>query len=398
MRSRKRYDRKRRKGAFVANQLNKLTRHFEGDAQIGGGNETLLSIGQMARLNAVSEKALRLYQAKGILEPAYTDEASGYRYYTLGQCATLDMICQLRCVGFSLEEIAETLKDSDVATLRDRVRDHVQQIKTQMHELAQAHQVGGDLLRSCEVYLDKSPCNQLMLESMPERRVLEFPLSRVETSEPEGDGAHAMGAWELNLRFVKREIVERELPLSLFRNVGCIIARNDLLAGCIRYDRAFVFVTPAFGEDVFREAKRIPAQTCLCEYIDGVFTNDGRARDSGTRPYAGGMREARHGAGGRLPWRDHRRQPGVSVRGARDALQDVPAGAPQEPTNLADARAARRHGQLARPARRRDRSGESLPRRQREESLRDVGDKSSPNERGLPRPQFGLPGNPLFSL
>lgn len=280
MRGRKRYDRKRGKGTFVANQLNKLTRHFEGDAQIGGGNETLLSIGQMARLNAVSEKALRLYQAKGILEPAYTDEASGYRYYTLGQCATLDMICQLRCVGFSLEEIAETLKDSDVTTLRDRVRDHVQQIETQMHELAQAHQVGGDLLRSCEVYLDKPPCNQLMLESMPERRVLEFPLSRVETSEPEGDGAHAMGAWELNLRFVKREIVERELPLSLFRNVGCIIARDDLLAGCIRYDRAFVFVTPAFGEDVFREAKRIPAQTCLCEYIDGVFTNDGRERET----------------------------------------------------------------------------------------------------------------------
>ena len=264
----------------MANQLNKLTRHFEGDAQIGGSNETLLSIGQMARLNAVSEKALRLYQAKGILEPVYTDKVSGYRYYTLGQCATLDMICQLRCVGFSLEEIAETLKEGDVAALRDHVRDHVRQIETQMHELAQAHQVGGDLLRSCEVYLDKPPCNQLMLESMPERRVLEFPLSRVETSEPEGDGAHAMGAWELNLRFVKREIVERELPLSLFRNVGCIIARDDLLAGRIRYDRAFVFVTPAFGEDVFRKAKRIPAQTCLCEYIDGVFTNDGRERET----------------------------------------------------------------------------------------------------------------------
>ena len=132
------YDRTRRKGAFVASQLNKLTRHFEGDAQIGGSNETLLSIGQMARLNAVSEKALRLYQTKGILDPAYTDETSGYRYYTLGQCATLDMICQLRCVGFSLDEIAETLKDSDVATLRNRVRDHVRQIETQMHELAQA--------------------------------------------------------------------------------------------------------------------------------------------------------------------------------------------------------------------------------------------------------------------
>ena len=42
--------------------------------------------------------------------PARTDEATGYRYYTLGQCATLDMICQLRCVGFTLEQIAEVLE------------------------------------------------------------------------------------------------------------------------------------------------------------------------------------------------------------------------------------------------------------------------------------------------
>ena len=71
-------------------------------------------------------------------------------------------------------------------TLIDAVGSHG--VGNLIEELAQAHQVGGDLLRSCEVYLDKPPCNQLMLESMPERRVLEFPLSRVETSEPEGDG------------------------------------------------------------------------------------------------------------------------------------------------------------------------------------------------------------------
>lgn len=261
-------------------QANRLTRHFEGEARVGGESETLLSIGQMARLNAVSEKALRLYQAKGILEPARTDEATGYRYYTLGQCATLDMIQQLRCVGFSLEQIGEVLAAGDVTSLRDRVREHVEEVEQRMRELAQAHQIGADLLRSCEVYLDKPPCNELFLETVPERRVLEFPLTRVATSDPDNDGAGAMGTWELNLRFVKREIVERELPLSLFRNVGCVIPRAELLAGRIRYDRAFVFVTPAFGEEVWAGATRIPAQTCLCEYIDGVLTDDGRERET----------------------------------------------------------------------------------------------------------------------
>lgn len=264
----------------MTEQANRLSRRFEGQAHVGGGSETLLSIGQMARLNAVSEKALRIYQAKGLLEPAYTDEATGYRYYTLGQCSALDMICQLRCVGFSLEQIGEVLVAGDVAKLRERVREHVAEVERKMRELSQAHQVGGDLLRACEVYLDKPPCNRLMLETVPERRVLEFPLTRVETSDPDGDGTGALGTWELNLRFVKRQIVERDLPLSLFRNVGCVISRDDLLAGRIRYDRAFVFVTPAFGEEVYGQATPVPAQACLCEYIDGVLTNDGRERET----------------------------------------------------------------------------------------------------------------------
>ena len=264
----------------MAEQPNRLTRHFEGEARIGGSDETLLSIGQMARLNGVSEKALRLYQAKDILVPAHTDETSGYRYYTLGQCAALDMICQLRCVGFSLEQIAEVLSAGDVATLRDRVREHIEEVEAKMRELAQAHQVGGDLLRACEVYLDKPPCDRLLLETVPERRVLEFPLTRVDTSDPDGAGVDAMGTWELNLRFVKRELMERGLPVSLFRNVGCVISHADLLAGRIRYDRAFVFVTPAFGEEVYGAATSIPAQTCLCEYLDGVLTDDGRERET----------------------------------------------------------------------------------------------------------------------
>lgn len=264
----------------MPDQTNRLTRHFEGQARVGGEADTLLSIGQMARLNAVSEKALRIYQAKGLLEPAYTDEATGYRYYTLGQCSTLDMVCQLRCVGFSLEQIGEVLEAGDVRALRDRLREHVADVENRMHELAQAHQVGGDLLRACEVYLSKPPCGELVLETVPERRVLEFPLARVETSNPAGDGADAMGTWELNLRFVKRQIVERGLPLSLFRNVGCVIPREELLKGRIRYDRAFVFATPAFEEEVYGAATRIPAQACLCEYIDDVFTEDGHERET----------------------------------------------------------------------------------------------------------------------
>lgn len=44
-----------------------------------------LSIGQMAKMNRVSEKAPRLYHENGILVPAYVDESSGRRYYDIQQ-------------------------------------------------------------------------------------------------------------------------------------------------------------------------------------------------------------------------------------------------------------------------------------------------------------------------
>lgn len=51
-----------------------------------------LSIGQMARLNHVTEQTLRLYDKQGLLPPIAVDSASGYRYYHIAQSAQLDLI------------------------------------------------------------------------------------------------------------------------------------------------------------------------------------------------------------------------------------------------------------------------------------------------------------------
>ena len=239
----------------------------------------LFTIGQMAQLNRVSEKALRLYQAKGILEPARTDPQTGYRYYTLAQCATLDMIQQLRVLGFSLDQIAGVLAEKSVASLRDQVREHAAQIEDRLHELRMAHQVGGDVLRSCETYLHKPPFDTVSLEAIPERHILEFELDR-DASSPERRGIDAIQEWELDLRRVRQQIHDNGWPLSLFRNVGCIITTDDLHERRIRYSRAFVFVTPAFGEEIYAQSRCLPAACYLVKYNDGIFTEDGRERES----------------------------------------------------------------------------------------------------------------------
>jgi DNA-binding transcriptional MerR regulator len=72
---------------------------------------TAYSIGQFARLGAVSVRMLRHYDEIGLLRPAAVDASSGYRSYSAEQVATLVRIVQLRDVGFSLPEIASIVGD-----------------------------------------------------------------------------------------------------------------------------------------------------------------------------------------------------------------------------------------------------------------------------------------------
>lgn len=71
--------------------------------------ETLLKIGEVADFFQISVKAVRIYEKKGILVPAYIDPESGYRYYTPDQLHQLAALLELKALGFSLDEIKDVM-------------------------------------------------------------------------------------------------------------------------------------------------------------------------------------------------------------------------------------------------------------------------------------------------
>ncbi|GAA3137171.1 DNA-binding transcriptional MerR regulator [Kribbella aluminosa] len=73
-------------------------------------DETLpaLTVGQAAYASGLTPKAVRLYQAKGLLPPAERS-AAGYRLYTNDDVATLRFIHQARTLGLRLDEIGDIL-------------------------------------------------------------------------------------------------------------------------------------------------------------------------------------------------------------------------------------------------------------------------------------------------
>ena len=67
-----------------------------------------LRIGQLAAKSGVSAKALRLYEARGLLRPD-THSASGYRLYGAPALARLNEIGVLKRAGFTLAEIGRLI-------------------------------------------------------------------------------------------------------------------------------------------------------------------------------------------------------------------------------------------------------------------------------------------------
>jgi DNA-binding transcriptional MerR regulator len=71
--------------------------------------EGLFPIGRLARLSRLSVKALRRYADEGLLEPAWVDPSSGYRYYRREQVRTAAVIALLRSLDVPLAAIREVL-------------------------------------------------------------------------------------------------------------------------------------------------------------------------------------------------------------------------------------------------------------------------------------------------
>ncbi len=78
-----------------------------------------MTIGEFAKVSRLSLKALRLYDALGLLAPARVNPVSNYRYYSESQLERAKLISLLRQLDMPLNRIAEVLELSGAAAVRE---------------------------------------------------------------------------------------------------------------------------------------------------------------------------------------------------------------------------------------------------------------------------------------
>lgn len=74
-------------------------------------NKDLLKIGEFSQLSQVTVKTLHHYDTIGLLNPAYIEPSSGYRYYSIDQLPQIHRIMALKGIGLSLDQIGLLIRE-----------------------------------------------------------------------------------------------------------------------------------------------------------------------------------------------------------------------------------------------------------------------------------------------
>ena len=84
-----------------------------------GVEDSLLTIGAVARLSGLPVSALRFYDGAGVLVPASVDPRTGYRWYAPDQVGAARLVARLRRVGMPLDSVRALLAGADPGPVLD---------------------------------------------------------------------------------------------------------------------------------------------------------------------------------------------------------------------------------------------------------------------------------------
>ena len=96
--------------------------------------EKKMTSGEMAKKAGVSQKAIRLYDEKGLLKPTEYSEGN-YRLYDDAALQILEKIVALKQIGFSLEEIRDNLKSGEANDIKGALEIQLQKMEEKKYQL-----------------------------------------------------------------------------------------------------------------------------------------------------------------------------------------------------------------------------------------------------------------------
>jgi DNA-binding transcriptional MerR regulator len=97
-----------------------------------------LTVGEFSRVTHLSVKTLRHYHEVGLLAPADVDRGTGYRYYSLDQVPTAQVILRLRDLDMPVADVKAVLAAEDVSTRNELISAHLARLEDRLEQARSA--------------------------------------------------------------------------------------------------------------------------------------------------------------------------------------------------------------------------------------------------------------------
>ena len=129
-------------------------------------------IGEISKLYGIGVDSLRYYEKIGILTPQRSE--SGYRHYSINEIWKLNIIRDLRGLGFGMEQIRTYLQSHSVDTTLQMLRRERQTIREKIAQLEHLEKNVCQRMRIIESAMSR-PLDVFTLEHYPDRRCFCIP-------------------------------------------------------------------------------------------------------------------------------------------------------------------------------------------------------------------------------
>jgi DNA-binding transcriptional MerR regulator/effector-binding domain-containing protein len=105
-----------------------------------------LTIGEFSRVTHLSVKTLRYYHDVGLLAPVHVGQDTGYRYYSLDQVPTAQVIVRLRNLDMPVPDVKAVLATQDAVARNQLITAHLARLEHQLSQTQHAVEALRDLL------------------------------------------------------------------------------------------------------------------------------------------------------------------------------------------------------------------------------------------------------------
>jgi DNA-binding transcriptional MerR regulator/effector-binding domain-containing protein len=123
-----------------------------------------VSVGRFATMTHLSVKTLHHYHHVGLLEPIYVDPENGYRYYSLDQLPTAQLIRRLRDLRMPVADVRDVLVAKNPGERETLIAAHIDHLEA---ELAQTKAAVGSLRALLDNAASRQPVHRRTESTTP---------------------------------------------------------------------------------------------------------------------------------------------------------------------------------------------------------------------------------------